>query len=199
MHNHFNQYLNLKHWIDVSEPKLIVECGAGTGELTKLIGDNISSDCSFHVISDKKIQGLDQKVFWKSGLSYNVLKEYPDNSIDFCIIDTDHNFWTLTQELESVKDKIAEGGLIALHDVQTFYHSTGMALSYGTDTPYPKGEIEKFAHFGGLGDAMIEFLMKNKTKYQLFYFTPESHGAALLLKNTQTEYVVYLPGSQPSY
>lgn len=196
MHNHFEKGLNLKQLILDRKPKVIVECGAGNGALTRKIQELLNIyDFEFHVISDKALEGLDSRIHWHTGLSYEVLSEFNDGSIDLCIIDTDHNYWTLMKEFAAVFNKISEGGLIALHDVETFYHDTGMALAYWDNKPYPREEIEKYAPYGGLGDAMIDFLQNKKMHYKLLAYTAESHGAALIEKRSQGIFSIVVPGS----
>lgn len=195
MHNHFAKYLNLKQIILERKPQLIVECGAGSGDLTRLLASLLDTyPFELHVISDKAVDGLDARIRWHSGLSYEVLKEFSKDSIGLCIIDTDHNYWTLREELRALNDRIVEGGLIALHDVETFYHDTGMALSYWNDMPYPRQEIEAAANMGSLGDAMISFLASDHLHWKMLAYDRNSNGAAVLEKKTQTEFMVVVPG-----
>lgn len=195
MHNHFSQHLNLKQIILERRPKVIVECGAGNGDLTRQLASLLDTyPFELHVISDKALEGLDSRIQWVTGLSYEALASFPKDSIDLCIIDTDHNYWTLMREFAALFHRMKEGGLIAMHDVETFYHDTGMALSYWDGKPYPRQEIEKFAPYGGLGDALIEFLHLKKMFYKLLAYTSESHGAALIEKRTQTEFCIKVPG-----
>lgn len=196
MHNHFDKYLNLKEIILERKPKLVIECGAGNGDLTGLIASLLDVyPFEFHVISDKKIGGLDGRIIWHIGLSYEILKEFKNDSIDLCIIDTDHNYWTLREELRALDDRIAEGGLIAMHDVETFYHNTGMALSYWNAMPYPRKEIEGLAAYGSLGDALISFLASENLRWKMFAYDRRSHGAAVVEKHTQKEFTIVVPGS----
>lgn len=200
MHNHFNTHLNLRKIILEKRPSVVVECGAGTGELTQMLASLLDSyDFKLYVISDKEVPGLDPRIIWKSGLSFNVLKEFPDDSIGLCIIDTDHNYWTLMKEFEALFNKIEEGGFIALHDVETFYHDTGMAMSYSTGEPYPLEEIKEWSKYGGVGAAMIDFLQLKKMNYKLKAYSPESHGAALIEKRTLSHYSIMVPGPKPQY
>lgn len=195
MHRHFSENLNLKALILEKRPKVIVECGAGNGELTAQIVSLMDVyDFVFHVISDNHIAGLDQRIIWHNGLSYEILKEFSDDSIDLCIIDTDHNYWTLMQEFVALFKRVKEGGLIAMHDVETFYHDTGMAMSYWDGKHYPKEEIEKYSPYGGLGDALIDFLHLQKTFYRLYAWNHESNGAALIQRCYQPLFSIMTPG-----
>lgn len=195
MHNHFDKNLNLKQIILDRKPNLIIECGAGNGELTRQLATLLDIyPIELSVISDKVVDGLDKRIHWFTGLSYEILKSFPENSIDLCIIDTDHNYWTLREELRVLVSRIKEGGMIALHDVETFYHDTGMALNYWNGKPYPREEIEKSAHLGGLGDAVIDFLNADRLHWKLMAFTNASHGAAVIEKKTQTQFVIVVPG-----
>jgi hypothetical protein len=196
LHNHFDKFLNLKEIILERKPQMIVECGAGNGDLTRMIASLLDAYAfEFNVISDKKIDGLDERIVWITGLSYEELQRFKPNSIDLCIIDTDHNYWTLREELRALNDRITEGGLIALHDVETFYHDTGMALSYWNDKPYPRKEIESVANQGSLGDAMIQFLASDSLHWKMLAYDRHSHGAAILEKKTQTEFTIVVPGA----
>lgn len=197
MHNHFDKHLNLKALILEKRPEVIVECGAGHGDLTRKIASLLDAyDFSFEVVTDNPLPEIDNRIVWHSGLSYEFLEQTKNESIDLCIIDTDHNYWTLMKELAAVFPKISEGGMIAIHDVETFYHDTGMALSYWDGKPYPREEIEKCAPYGGLGDAVIEFLRMQKLHYRLHSWNHESHGAALLERKTQTHFNLMTPGPE---
>ena len=119
--------------------------------------------------------------------------------MDLCIIDTDHNYWTLAKELTAIAPKITQGGMIAFHDVDEFYHNTGLAMSYWNDEPYPKDEILECAKFGGVGDALLNFLVKNNSEWKLLHWTKESYGAALIEKKTVKEAMVVMPGKNPIF
>jgi cephalosporin hydroxylase len=200
LHNHFFQHLNLRQIILEHRPKLIVECGAGNGDNTVLLAHLMDSyPFTLNVISDKKVEKLDPRINWKIGLSYKELAKYPDNSIGMCIIDTDHNYWTLAKELEAVKDKMVEGGLIAFHDVEEFYHNTGLAMSYWNGEPYPEEEIKACAKMGGIGDALLKFLVQYNTDYKLLYWVKEKFGAAVIQKCTVKEAQMVMPAGAPVF
>lgn len=194
MHNHFDQYLNLKSLILDRQPQTVVECGAGNGDLTRKLATLLDIyPFDLYVISDKKLDGLDERIKWITGLSYKILEPF-DKPIDFCIIDTDHNYWTLMKEFAAVMNKVPEGGVVALHDVETFYHDTGMALSYWNGEEYPKEEIEKWSKYGSLGDALIRFLNAHPFQWKLMGYNKESNGAAVIEKRTQNIFSVLTPG-----
>lgn len=199
MHTHFFQNTNLRKIILEKRPEVLVECGAGNGDCTKLLA-HLRNCYPFRLISitDKVIPDI-PGVEWQIGISYKKLKEFPDNSIGLCIIDTDHNFWTLEQELEVVKNKMVEGGLIVMHDVETFYHDTGMGMSYWDDSPYPEKEIMAKISSGGLADALLEFLVKYKGEYKLIAWSKESHGCAVIEKKTVTHTNLIQPGENPVF
>lgn len=199
MKSHFDQHLKLRDLILEKKPEVIVECGAGNGDCTKLLAYmKPLYPFDLYSITDKALEGI-TGVEWKIGLSYQRLLEFPDNSIGLCIIDTDHNYWTLMQELEAVTPKMKEGGLVVMHDVEEFYHNTGMAMSYWDDTPYPEKEIKACVKLGGLGDALMQFLVDRKDKFKLVHYTKESYGCAVIEKRTTTQTLVITPGTNPMF
>lgn len=199
MHTHFDQHLGLRKIILEKRPKVLVECGAGNGDCTVLLAHlKLAYPFKLVSITDKALSNI-PGVEWKIGLSYELLSEFEDGTIGMCIIDTDHNFWTLERELEAVRNKMEEGGLIVMHDVETFYHDNGMGMSYWNDAPYPEEEIKKKVPSGGLGDALMEFLVRYKTDYKLYAYSKESHGAAVIERKTTTQTNLIIPGTHPVF
>lgn len=202
MINHFDNFLNIRKLILERHPKLIVECGAGDGETTRMLA-HMKWWYPFDLIAitDKALEGEEwmSEVDWQIGLSYQKLKEFENESIDLCFIDTDHNYWTLTQELTSLLSKIREGGLVVMHDVETFYHNTGMGMSYWNDQPYPETEIRECIKKGGLGDALIDFLHEYRGYFKLLRYDPNEHGMAVIEKKSVTQTAVITPGPKPVY
>lgn len=199
MHTHFDQHLNIRKIILDKKPKVIVECGAGNGECTRLLAHlHQAYPFELYSITDKALDGI-EGVQWKIGLSYKRLAEFPDNSIDLCIIDTDHNFWTLEEELHAVRLKMKEGGLILFHDVEEFYHNTGMAAAYWDGEPYPEKEIMECVKFGGVGDALLKFLVRHNHEYKLVRWLPENYGAAVIERKTIDKTLVIKPGGSPVF
>jgi hypothetical protein len=105
----------------------------------------------------------------------------------------------LTKELEAVSPKISEGGVIVFHDVDMFYHDTGMAMSYWNDEPYPEKEILRMSHYGGVGLALLKFLANNGDKYKLAGWTNENMGAAVIQKKTIATVRIVTPASNPPF
>lgn len=200
MHNHFDKNLNLREIILTRKPKVVVECGAGNGELTRQLA-SLLDVYAFRlcIISDYAIEGLDPRIEWMSGISYNALQSFGKGSIDLCILDTDHNYWTLMQELSVLFNRMAEKGLIAMHDVESFYHDTGMALKYSTGDPYPLEEIEKCSPYGSLGDALLEFLHTQKIYFRMYAWNHESNGAAVIEKKFEPMFAIKTPGPGAIY
>lgn len=199
MTGHFDVNLKLRDLILAKRPKVIVECGAGNGDCTKLLAHlKLWYPFELYSITDKALDGIDD-VDWKIGLSYERLKEFPDESIGLCIIDTDHNYWTLRTELEAVTPKMEEGGLIVMHDVDTYYHNTGMAMSYWNGAEYPEKEIMSCVPKGGLGDAVIDFLHDQRGSFKMLWWNPNHHGVAVIEKKTVSQTEIHRPGTNPVF
>lgn len=194
MQGHFDRNLNLRALILEHRPKVIVECGAGKGDCTRLLAHmQLMYEFELHSISDKELD-LDPAIHWHTGLSYEELTKFPDASIGMCIIDTDHNYWTLRKELMTVAPKMEEGGLIVMHDVEEFYYDTGMANTYWNDALYPEKEIRDMAKFGGVGLCLIDFLGACRVGFKLLRWIPEHFGCAVIQKRTITETRILTPG-----
>lgn len=195
MKGHFYKNLNLHSLIIERQPKVVVEVGAGEGDCTRLLAATRQEvPYTLHVISDKKLSGLPDGIAWQTGISYQLLKNFEDSSIDLCIIDTDHNYWTLKQELQAVMLKIREGGLIVMHDVDEFYHNTGLSDGYWDDSAYPKAEIMESVKYGSTGLALIDFLSQQRGLYQLIRWIPEHFGCAVIQRKTIEVTSVISPG-----
>lgn len=187
MIRHWDQHLNVQQLLRDERPKHVLEVGALKGEnsynlallgaevgyrLTILSDDVVPEHCTFppHVTAIK-------------GVSYRVLPSFPDQSVDFVILDTDHNYWTLIQELSALDPKLTPGGLIILHDVDAFYYDPGLTVGYGDGSDYPRDDIMSMNQFGSTGTALIDFLALRKRDYRLVRWIPEACGAAIIRKN----------------
>lgn len=199
MTGHFDNHLNLRKLILDKRPKVIVECGAGNGDCTRLLAHmKLMYPFDLYSITDKELEGIDE-VDWKIGLSYEKLSEFEDGSIGLCIIDTDHNYWTLRKELDAVFSKMEEGGLVVFHDVDEFYHNSGLAMGYWNQSGYPEKEILEKASWGGTGLALIDFLHDQRGFFKLIRWVPEHYGCAVIEKKTIDTPVIVRPGTNPVF
>lgn len=198
MTGHFDKNLNLRQLILDKKPKVIVEIGAGDGACTRLLAFmKHYYPFTLKVISDKKIGGLDAEFI--TGLSYDEIPKLEDNSLGLAIVDTDHNYWTVSTELETLRPKMEEGGLIVLHDVDTFYYDTGMGMGYWNEKPYPEKEILEQSNLGGVGLGVIDFLHRNRGEFKLVRWITEHHGCAVLEKKSVSATCVVRPGADPVF
>ncbi len=174
LHNQFFSGLRMMDLIDTLKPKTILEIGFGAGANAFLmLAHSLRPDHDFRLISlsDQPkcpIPTLPDEFcknfIYVNGISYETIPKFhsmglPDEfnkSIDFCIIDTDHNYYTLKKELEVVDSIMSPKCAIALHDTakvpcehhkkfQAVTHPTSNAMfkSHGYDdgTPYPFADI----------------------------------------------------------
>lgn len=176
MHEHFSKYLNAEELIRQASPRLVVELGAGSGENTKqLLVLCRELKAELIVISDG-MQPLDlPDVDWRWAISYLALMEFPDESIDVALIDTDHNSWTVEQELRVLQKKMRKGGLMLLHDTESFATENGHMHSYGCGAAYKLEEILQDKR--GYGEVVRGWIGKG---FELVRETRESAGAMAL-------------------
>jgi hypothetical protein len=193
---HFFKNINLREIILEKRPKVILEVGAGEGACSKLIAHlDRFYDFEYVIISDKALLEIHPDIEWITGISYKEIPKLEDGTIGLAIIDTDHNYWTLQQELLAIAPKMEEGGLIVMHDVEEFYYTTGMGMSYWNDEPYPEKEILEKSKFGGCGTCLIDFLAAYRTQFKLVRWIPEHFGCAVVEKRTVTETQIQRPGA----
>jgi len=198
MNNHFDKYLNVRDLIMKYKPKDVLECGAKDGKNTVLL-DGIRKYVPFNltVITDNDFKMDNVKVL--QGVSYKIFPSLEDNSLDMVIIDTDHNYWTLDQELTSIDPKLRNDGLILFHDVSTFYYDTGVATSYASGDGYPLELIESCGKkMGGIGVALIDWLHSKRFGYKMIRYVEESHGGAAIQKS-HVDVVSYFKPPEKQY
>lgn len=180
MKHHWNQHANIRRWLYKEQPKHVVEIGCLNGENTKNLM-SVMDDIGFKLtcISDD-LEIKDDNVTRISGVSYLEIPKLEDKSIDFVILDTDHNYWTMAKELQALIPKVKDNAIIMLHDVDYYYYNSGESDAYADGTPYPLQEIEKTRdEFGGMGNAVIDFISAHK-RFKLELWIPEECGVAVL-------------------
>ena len=172
-------------------PDVVVECGAGHDapntknllELQKALGYELFTidDNPYH----EEKYGLDilsrNNFEWIQGVSFLELEKFPNESIDICLIDTDHNYWTLNQELTVLYPRLSLGGLIILHDTETYWNDSGTMGGYRVNIKYPQGIHDEEQAGKKMGDAVTEFL-HNHLDCHIIAESKESHGAMAIQK-----------------
>lgn len=181
MRNHFDRNIGVRDLILQRRPKYVVELGAGSGDNTRQIL-SLKEIYDFNMItistggcpSDIKADGFK----WVDGVSFMELNNIPDD-IEFCSIDTDHNYWTLKKELDILYWKMGRNATIAIHDTESYAKSDGVQFSYDnhTDIPYP---VVLVPGKPGLQTAIFEFLLTSD--FRLYRHTEQSCGATILLR-----------------
>ena len=219
MHNHFESYLNIKDLLQSYCPNTVLELGANRGENTaNLLKASEELGFKLTVVSPEypywtELSDTNQlhirrcrfehvNLNWIYGVSYIELSIMDDESIDFCVLDTDHNYWTLEKELIELKRVMSEGGIVAIHDTEEFADRNGVQdLGYfssvdsigsysirenvlypsdvkvsriGVDYPIDKILAEKRPYPQAINDIVPEWSVVRETK--------ESSGAVALLK-----------------
>jgi hypothetical protein len=89
------------------------------------------------------------------GLSWDMLKEFPDEYFDYIYVDADHKYESVMKDIEQVKQKMKKRGIIQFNDYCTFFPSEGLALS-------------------GVQRAVNEFMLEEN--YEMLYLCMESMG-----------------------
>lgn len=136
MHHHFHSFLDIAELLATYDPEWILELGAGGGDNTRNLLD---AGRKVVVVNDGLLpQGweCEDRLLWITGLSYVYIQKY--NDIPFCIVDTDHNGWTLDAELTLLEKHMKPGGIVCIHDIQAFKDTNGfMDGYYVVKAPYP--------------------------------------------------------------
>lgn len=178
MNNHFDRYLNVKELMLAKRPKLVLECGAGGGDNTeKLLSLQPELGFRLVVINDGVVEGREfTGAEWVCGLSFLELPKY--HGVDFCLIDTDHNYVTLKRELDCLRAVMPKGGIVVMHDTVTYGKNNGrMAGYYRVNHGYPSSELDAADKAGkGMLDAIDESL----DAFKVIRVSEESHGAMAL-------------------
>ena len=177
MHGHWDKFLKVKDLVKKAKPELVVELGAGGGDNTdQYLELRKSLPFKMIVISDgecpERFKNIPDFV-WIFGISYKELGNTKLPFIDFCSIDTDHNYWTLKQELKCLNNCMRKGGIVVLHDTESYRHNSGVMMNYKADVPYPKEILENQKR--GMVEALEEEIKAGN--YEIIKETKKSCGA----------------------
>lgn len=174
MHDQFYVGMKIKDVIDQLKPKIVLEIGFGAGtNMMVLLTYTKKPGNDYKIISLSDDPGLPKitipndfvsKFLYVGGVSYGLLPKWKelklpeqfDKPIDLCIIDSDHNYFTLKKELDGVYPLMSEKCAIAFHDTASkpcehhLYYSNALDKNsnsmvqntgYKDGTPYPYQEV----------------------------------------------------------
>lgn len=66
---------------------------------------------------------------YRQGLSWDMLRQLPDHSIDYLYIDADHSYASVRKEIDAFRSKIKNGGLVQFNDYT--YFDQNALMPYG--------------------------------------------------------------------
>jgi len=181
MHNHFEEYLHIRSLLEEERPSRLLELGAANGENTqKLLSVCEEMDFDILVVSPEvpthwrmeesgklvpeRFRLNHARLEWVYGISYIELPRMGSGSIDFCIVDTDHNYWTLQRELSELDRVMRDGGVVVIHDTVSFANHNGF-MELGYYKTIDKLEIVE----GGSTDAFFTIAQTNVTPMGIDY------------------------------
>ena len=78
------------------------------------------------------------------GFSLDIVKQFEDESLDFCYIDCNHEFQNVTNDIAEWGKKVRKGGIIALHDFRLF------GGKYGLNSCHVKYVVEAWVNAHGI-------------------------------------------------
>ena len=139
--NKFDQSLNsveksiLTYFLGIANPKIIIELGVYKGSTTKIMSEFLTiNQIEFKIIgfdlenvtnglvsNDEIIKQMvsEDKLELIGGLLPNTLKKYlkkTDKTIDFALIDAQHDYQSVLGELSDIWPYLSEGGFIICYD-----------------------------------------------------------------------------------
>jgi hypothetical protein len=63
----------------------------------------------------------------KKGLSWEMLEQLPDQSVDYMYVDADHSYSSVAKEVVALRSKIKPGGIVQFNDYTHFDHDAMVA------------------------------------------------------------------------
>ena len=189
MNRHFDEYLDVRSLFKWRPVKHVLELGAAGGENT----EHLLGVCEkVTVVSDwyppERFKSAPaERLRWIFGVSYVEMDRLPEHTFGAIIIDTDHNYWTLMEELKRVERLLCDPGWLILHDTTMFGSASGHMASYCADVPYPMDQIVACEQdHKSMLDALKEWLDTNPA-YALIRQDSRSNGAMALMRGWQAE------------
>ena len=170
MRHHFEHNINIKDLILTYRPATILELGALRGENTvQILGLREVYPFKMVTISDGPVSDAFSEVRqavslgdyeWKQGLSYERIPELKDSSIECALIDTDHNYFIMTKELEALYPKLFARTIIVMHDTVSCLSQGQRAVGYG-DENYQRSVDECTAQGLTMNNAIDKFMERD--------------------------------------
>ena len=161
MNDHWVDGVCIKDLLDHHKPSAVLELGASAGSCTiKLLRHARNINYKLITVDDgppnhrvlellkyyedsSRIDGSQPINYrWIRGISYTEINKLSPSSIDFCLVDTDHNAWTVTKEIEELAPIMSNRSILAFHDTEINRHDNGVYERYKTQQYYPISEIE---------------------------------------------------------
>ena len=90
----------------------------------------------------------------KQGLSWELLQQFPDHSIDYLYVDADHSYSSVRKEIDAFKSKMKDGAIVQFNDYTYFDQNALM--------PY------------GVPKAVHEFMLEEQ--YEMLYLCLHPQG-----------------------
>ena len=92
----------------------------------KILKDN---GCSHYDYYTGKFREAIQagRMIVKQGLSWEVLEQLPDQSVDYLYVDADHSYASVAKETMALRSKIKPGGIVQFNDYTYFDHDAMVA------------------------------------------------------------------------
>ncbi len=219
MKKHFYSYTNVSSIIDRVKPKIIMEIGCGAYENVMCLLTYLYKEGNdYHVvgITDNALElriptYMQERFLVIQGISYEVLsiynafmkatKEEFRKPVDIAILDSDHNYYTVSKELEALYPHLSPACVLIFHDTNNYEeaglsqlkfenihpvsNSTYQATGYADGFVYPKEKIMETLHLG-IVDAIKEFVAKHP-EFSISYTTKESCGVYVIERNCKTK------------
>jgi len=123
--NYMPRWKTLENLIKRNNSKVIAEIGVDKGETTKYLLEHcdlekyVLVDSSFNLELEKELEGKSVEI--QKMTSLEASKLYEDETFDFIFIDADHQFKSVSEDIEAWIPKVKKGGVISGHD----YFRTG--------------------------------------------------------------------------
>lgn len=77
----------------------------------------------------ERVEPFKEKAVFLKGLSSEMIKEIPDDSLILAYVDGDHSFQGCLNDLRDIYPKVKKGGIISGHDYLNMFYGVNQAVS----------------------------------------------------------------------